>query len=156
RFGTGRAVDPVAELYDITLGLRQVLDGAPQGLLTEVDLDLLLGRGGAALEQLAERRLPILADRAVEACDGARRLAHLVDLRDGQVRLASDLLVGWVAAELGAQLTLDPSDLPLALPDVDRDADGPRAVGHAALYRLPDPESGVGGELVTLSPVELL
>src|SRR4051794_17642553 len=43
------AVDPVAQLHDVALGLGQLLDGAPQGLLDEAHLHLLVHRRLAAL-----------------------------------------------------------------------------------------------------------
>src|SRR5205823_7491879 len=61
-----------------------------------------------------------------------------------------------IAPEAGGQLALRARDLALALADVDRQADGPPAVGEPALDRLPDPERRVGRELVAAAPVELL
>src|SRR5215211_1119639 len=156
RLGIDRAVDPVAQLDDVPLGLRQLLDRPPQRLLPQTHLDLFVRRALAALEQLAERRLALLADRSVEARHGARRSPHLLDLLGRQLGRAGDLLDRRIATQLGAQLALDARDLALPLADVDGDADGARAVREPALDGLPDPERGVGRELVALAPVELL
>ena len=67
-----------------------------------------------------------------------------------------DLLLARQVAELGEQLALGASDLLLALDDVNRDPDGARLVGHAALHRLADPPGRVGRELEAAAPVELL
>src|SRR5439155_26102632 len=122
RLGLRGAVDPVAKLDDAALGLGQILHGTPQGLLAEAHLDLLLGQALVALEQVAERRLALLADRAVEARDRPGGGTDLLDLGERQVRRPGDLVVARVPAELRAQPTLGPDDLPLSLADVNRDA----------------------------------
>ena len=127
-----------------------------QELLAEADLDLLVHRRVGALEQVAERGVALLADRAVEARDRARRLAHLLHLRERELGGLGDLLVARLAAVLGLELALDAGDLALALADVHRDPDRARLVREPALDRLAHPEGRVGGELVALAPVELL
>src|SRR5215213_7276847 len=133
-----------------------MLERAVQGFRPEADLDLLLGLGLLARHDVAERGLALLADRLVEARDGTGGVADLVNLRERDLGLLRDLLVGRRPAELRVQLALHPRDLALALADVHRDADRARLVRDAALDRLADPESGVGRELVAAAPVELL
>jgi hypothetical protein len=74
----------------------------------------------------------------------------------GQLDLGGKLGVGRLTSVAGGQHRHRAPDLALALEDVDRDPDGPRLVGDAALDRLPDPGSRIRGELQPAAPVELL
>ena len=114
------------------------------------------GDGPSDGQELAQRRGVLVADRALEARDDARDVAELGDLLGRQAGRLGDLVVGGVVAHLRRQLALDPGDRPLALGDVGRQADGPAAVGQAALDGLADPEGRVRREAEALAPVELL
>ena len=61
------AVQSVAELEHVLLAFREPLDGAPQGLLRQADLDLLLDVLSVGGDQVSERRVAVAAERAVEA-----------------------------------------------------------------------------------------
>src|SRR5262245_3883724 len=56
------AVEPVAQLHDLALALRQLGDGAAHLLLAQADLDHLVGSRRIALEQVTERGLLVLTD----------------------------------------------------------------------------------------------
>src|SRR5919202_5484773 len=86
RLRVGIAVEPVAELEDVALALGEILERAVQRLLLEADVHLLLGRLLRGRDQLAEPRALVLADGLVEARDRPRRLAHLAQLLEGQLR----------------------------------------------------------------------
>src|SRR5215210_7508823 len=150
------AVEAVAHLYDLLLPVGEVLDRTAEDVLLQADLDPLLRRRFLAGDEVGERGFARLTDGSVEARDGPRCLTHFDDLLEGQFRRFGDLLLGRRVTELRRQLALGPRDLPLAVDDVDRDADLARFVGHAALYGLPNPPCGVGRELVAAAPVELL
>src|SRR5215212_4381666 len=150
------AVDPISEPDHLLLLLREALERAVHGLLAQADLDLLDGFGRVARQQLAELGVALGPDRPLEARDRAAELARLLELADADLRLLRELLVRRRAPEPGGQLTLRARDLSLALADVHGEPDRPPLVCEAALDRMADPERRVGGELVALSPVELL
>src|ERR687883_446737 len=77
RLRIGVAVEAVAELEDVALALRQLLEGAVQRLLLEAHVHLLLGPGARGRDQLTELRPLVLAHRLVEARHRAGGLAHL-------------------------------------------------------------------------------
>src|SRR5918911_1684851 len=130
------AVDAVAQPDHLLLLVGELRDRAPERLLAQRDLDLLLGLRAVAREQVSEAGLLLAADRLVEARDRARGVAQLADLVQRQLSRLRDLLVGRVAAEPGGQLALGARDLALALADMDRQPDRPALVGEAALDRL--------------------
>src|SRR5215210_6815209 len=145
-----------AHLDDVALRSGELLDRGQQRLGAEGLVDLLVDRRGLQREQIAERGVPVVADRLVEAHDGAIRLADLDDVGQRQVGSGGDLLVARLVAELRRQLTLDAPDLPGALRHVNGEPDRPARVLEAALDGLADPERRVGGEAEALAPVELL
>src|SRR5215210_4168613 len=145
-----------AHLDHVALRSGELLDRAEQRLRAEGLVDLLVDRRGLEREQVAERGVPVVADRLVEAHDGAIGLADLDHVGERQVGCGGDLLVARLVAELRRQLTLDAPDLPGALGDVNGEPDRPARVLEPALDGLADPERRVGGEAEALAPVELL
>src|SRR5207245_8363209 len=148
RLGIGIAVHPVPQLDDLALAVGQRVDGRADRLLREADVHFLGRLGFLAGDQLAEARVPLAADRPVEARHRPRRSAHLLHVLERELGQVGDLFVGRVALELGDQLPLRPRDLLLAFDDVYGNADRARLVRHAALYGLADPPGGVRRELV--------
>src|SRR5262245_66611224 len=67
-----------------------------------------------------------------------------------------ELLARGFAAELELQPATSPEELLLALDHMHRHADRPRMVRDGPLNGLADPPRGVGRELVTTPPIELL
>src|SRR5205807_3892875 len=67
RLRVGISVEAVAELEDVALALRQVLQRAVEHLLLEAHVHLLLDASVRGRDQLAELRALVLADRLVEA-----------------------------------------------------------------------------------------
>src|SRR5215204_3383673 len=145
-----------AHLDDVPLGGGKLLDRGEQRLRPEGLVDLLVDRRGLEREQVAERGVPVVADRLVEAHDSAIGLADLDHVGERQVGRGGDLLVARLVAELRRQLTLDAPDLPGALRHVNGEPDRPARVLEPALDGLADPERRVGGEAKALAPVELL
>src|SRR5215210_5415884 len=92
-------VDPEAQPDHVALRLRELLDRAPQELLREAHLDLLVDRRRASLEQVPECRVALVADGPVEASDRAGGVADLLDLFERELRLARDLVVRRLAPE---------------------------------------------------------
>src|SRR5918912_1802203 len=74
RLRVGVAVEPVAELEDVPLALREVLERAVQHLLLEAHVHLLLDTCLRGRDDVAELRPVVLADRLVEARDRPRGL----------------------------------------------------------------------------------
>src|SRR5215210_2846508 len=145
-----------AHLDDIALRSGELLDRGQQRLGAEGLVNLLVDRRGLEREQVAERGVPVVADRLVEAHDGAIGLADLDHVGERQVGRGGDLLVARLVTELRRQLTLDAPDLPGALSHVNGEPDRPARVLETALDGLADPERCVGGEAEALAPVELL
>ena len=117
----------------------------------------VLGRHGfSILDEVAERRLLVAADRHVQAHRIAAVLEQIGDLLDGNAGLCGEFLVGGFAAEVLMQLALDPGQLVHLLDQVNGQPDGAALIGHAASDRLTDPPRGVGRELEALCVVELL
>src|SRR5215211_8009940 len=146
-----------AHLDDLALALRQGGEGAVHVLLAEVlggDLERRLGR--LVLDEVAELRLVLLADRLLER---DRLLGHAQDVADlarRALEFARDLLGRGLAAERLHELALDVHDLVELLDHVHRDADGAALVGDRAGDGLADPPRRVRRELVAAPVVELL
>src|ERR671914_319804 len=149
-------VDAVAQLDHPALLLGQLVERGAHGLVAQADLHLLVGLALLAREQVAELGVALLSHRPLEARDRAHHLARLVQLLDRELGGRGYLLVGRRTPVLRRQVAFHAGDLALALADVDRDPDGAPLVREATLDRLPDPEGGVGRELVSPAPVELL
>src|SRR5919197_3383843 len=126
------AVDAVAQLNHVALALGQPLQRAPHALLPQAHLHLLFGLRLVARDQLAERRLALLAHRLVEARDRAGGLAHLIHLPERKLGRLRHLLLSGRAPELRCELALRAGDLALALADVHGNADRARLVAEPA------------------------
>src|SRR5215470_752487 len=114
-----------------------------------------VGRLGV-LDEVAKRRLLLVADRHVQAHRVARVVEQVGDLLDGQPGALGQFLVGGLAAKQLVELTLEPGELVDLLDKVHGQPDGAALVGHAARDGLADPPRRVGGELEALGVVELL
>src|SRR5215210_7989851 len=75
-----------AQLDDVALGLGELRDGGEQRLAADRLVDLLLDTGRLEGQQVAERRVALVADRLVETDHGAVGLADLDHVRQRQVR----------------------------------------------------------------------
>src|SRR5207247_8726861 len=105
------AVQAVAQLENVALPLREVLECPVQRLLLEAHVHLFLRTRARGCDQVAESRALVLADRLVEARDRPRRLAHLAHLLQRQLGRLRSLLVGRVALELRRELPRRAADL---------------------------------------------
>src|SRR3954469_17529503 len=151
------AVEPVAELEDPALAVREGAEDLFQRLLAHRDVCRLVGQRHVLVrEEVPELGLLLVADRLLERDRGLRAPLDLLDLLDRQIEIACDLLGARLAAELGAQLALRAHDLVQLLDDVHRHADRPRLVGERTRDRLADPPRRVRRELEALAIVELL
>ena len=108
------------------------------------------------LDEVAEARVLLVADRRLERDRLLRDLQDLLDALRRDLHLERDLLVRRVALQLLGELAADADELVDRLDHVHRHADRAGLVGDAAGDRLPDPPRRVGRELVAAAPVELL
>src|SRR5262249_25579990 len=99
------AVDPVAELHDLALAVGEAVHRAPQRVLAERDVDLLLRSALVAGQQRPEGGLLLFPDGTIEARDHAGCLSRLPHLVGAQLRRGGDLVVGRLTAELRGELT---------------------------------------------------
>src|SRR5262245_53144942 len=149
--------DAEAHLDDLLFARGQRLQHR-FGLLLQVEVDHRFRRRhrGAVLDEVAEVRIFLFADRRLERDRLLRDLQDLADLRDRDVHAARDLFRGRLAAKLLHQRARRANQLVDRLDHVDRDADGARLVGDRAGDRLPDPPRRVGRELVAAAVLELV
>src|SRR5438093_3193393 len=146
-----------AHLDDLLLARRERLEER-LGLLLQVDVDNRLGRRDhvAVLDEVAQMRILLLADRRLQRDGLLRDLQDLADLRDRDVHPLGDLLRGRLAAQLLHQRPRRADQLVDRLDHVHRDADRPGLVGDGAGDGLADPPRGVGRELVAALVLELV
>ena len=150
--------EPLPE-EEVEVSLRSQALAQALGTLSDRErqvLDLLLGEGLVARDEVSEDRVLLLSDRLIEAERRPGGGAHLVGLVQGQARLFGDLRERGLASELRPEHPLRPVHLLLALDDVHGHADRPRLVGQRPGHSLADPPRGVGRKLVAAAPVELL
>src|SRR3954451_308626 len=98
------AVQSVAHLEHPALALREHPERAPQRLVAEREGGGLVGkRLGLVLDEVAELRFLLVADRLLQRDGRLRRPPDLLDVLGAEVELESDLLRGRLAAALGAE-----------------------------------------------------
>src|SRR5690242_17007773 len=153
----GAVADAEAHLEDLLLAGRQGLQH-PARLILEVRHQDRLDRREdlPVLDEVAQMRILLLADRSLERDGLLRDLHDLADLRDGHVHPLRDLLGVRLAAELLHERPRRARQLVDRLDHVDRDADRSRLVRDRARDRLPDPPRRVRRELVAAAVLELL
>src|SRR5258708_537737 len=146
-----------AHLDHLFLARRQRLQALIR-LLLEVQVDHRVGRGHdlTILDEVAEMRILLLADRRLQRNRLLRDLQDLPDLRHGDVHALGDLFRSRLAPELLHQSPRRANQLVDRLDHVDRDADRPRLVGDGAGDGLADPPRRVGRELVAAAILELV
>src|SRR5262245_17555351 len=128
------------------------------GLLLEVEVDDRFGRRHdlAILDEVAQMRIFLFADRRLERDRLLRDLQHFAHLADRDVHALGDLFRGRLAAELLDERARRPNQLVDRLDHVNRDADRPRLVGDRARDGLTDPPRCIGRELVAPTVLELV
>src|SRR5215208_6503245 len=152
----GGATGAEPQLDHPALVLRQCCEGGVDRMLLLALVDFLLDALRALRSELAESRVPVVADRGVEARGDPGQVANGLDLIERKLGAIRDLLLGGLAVQARAELRLHAIHRALPLRDVRRDANRPPGVVQAALDRLLDPQNRVGGELVAAPVVELL
>src|SRR6267143_5503379 len=108
------------------------------------------------LDEIAEVRIVVLADRTIQRDRLLRRLEHALDLVDRELELPGDLLGSGLPAQLLHEPPRRAHHLVDRLDHVHRHADRARLVRDRAGDRLADPPRRVGRELVALAVVELV
>src|ERR671910_2198858 len=140
------------------VALGELLDGLPQGAYLHLTDDRARDLGGAlVLDELSELgAVAVGGEGLVEAGGVGHRALDVEYLADRPLQAFRDLLIGWLAAQLGGELVVGAGHLPDLIPHVHGDADGAALVCHSSLYCLADPPRGVGGEPPATVGVELL
>src|SRR5713226_6601405 len=108
------------------------------------------------LDEVAEMRVLLLADRGLERDRGLGKPYDLPHPLRGDPHLLADLFLAWLPPNLLEQAARHPRQLVDHLNHVYRNADRSRLVSEGTGDGLPDPPVGVRGELETLVVVELL
>jgi hypothetical protein len=114
------------------------------------------GQGRLVLDEVAQVRIVVVADRRLH---GDRLLGDLQDLADlllGHLHLLGQRRRIGLLTGLLQDLAADAVHLVDGLDHVHRDADGARLVGDRARDGLADPPRGVGRELVAAAVFELV
>src|SRR5262249_19574046 len=151
------AVEPVAELDHAALAGGKRGEGVLDVGTAERDRRGVEGRLGLlVLDEVAELRVLLLADRLLERDRVLRHAKDLADLLGAHLELLRDLVRQRLTTEALHQLALDVHDLVELLDHVHGDPDRAGLVGDGAGHRLTDPPGGVGRELEPLAVVELL
>src|SRR5437879_3539858 len=115
------------------------------------------GRGRLlVLDEVAEVRVLLLADRGLERHRVLRDLDDLAHLLRGDPHLLGDLLVGGLTSQLLEETARHADQLVDGLDHVHRDPDGASLVGDGAGDGLADPPGRVGAELVASLVLELV
>src|SRR4051794_11174282 len=151
------AEQPVAELDHLAFPPRERAQRVHDVFATQHQLSRVVRRlRGLVLDEVAERRVFLLADRLLERDGELRHAQDLAHLVGRHLELLGDLIRARLASEALHELPLDVHDLVQLLDHVHGDPDGARLVGDRPCDGLPDPPRRVGGELVALAVVELL
>src|SRR6266436_3392001 len=108
------------------------------------------------LNEIAEVRILLVADRGFERDRFLGDFQALAYLLDGHVELPGKLLGRRFAADLVEHLPACANDFVDHFDHVHGDADGARLIGERAADRLPDPPRRVGRELVAAAVLELV
>src|SRR5712692_2060222 len=149
--------DAEPHLDDLLLARRERLEDR-LGLFLQVQVDH--GLGGRddlpILDEIAQMRIFLFADRRLERDRLLRDLQHLADLAHRDVHPLGDLFGRRLAPELLHERAAGADQLVDRLDHVHRDPDRPGLVGNRARDRLADPPRRVGRELVAAAVFELV
>src|SRR5512146_2565010 len=127
------AVEPVAELEDLSLAAREGAEDLAQRLLAHRDLRFLVWKREVLVrDEVPELGLVLVADGLLEGDRRLRAAADVLHLVATQPEIDADLRRRGLAAELCAKLPLGSDDLVQLLHHVDGHADCPSLVGERA------------------------
>src|SRR5262245_10689040 len=128
------------------------------GLLLQVQIDDRLCRRYdlPILDEVAEVRIFLFADRRFQRDRLLGDLQNLPDLADRDVHPLGDFFRGWFASEFLDERARRADQLVDGFDHVNRDANGSRLVRDRTGDRLADPPRGVCRELVTASVLEFV
>src|SRR6185436_9664296 len=149
--------DAEAHLDDLLFARRERLEHR-LGLFLQVQVDDRLGGGDhlAILDEVAQMRIFLFANRRLERDRLLRDLQDLPDLADRDVHALGDFLGRRLAPQLLHQRARGANELVDRLDHVHRDADGARLIGDRAGDGLADPPRRVRRELVAAAVLELV
>src|SRR5947208_7137170 len=149
--------DAEPHLDDLLLARRQRFEHR-FGLFLEIQVDDGFGRRDhlAILDEVAEMRIFLFADRRFEGDRLLRDLQDLADLRHRDVHPLGNLFGRRLAAQFLHERPRRADQFVDRLDHVDRDTNGSRLVRDRAGDRLADPPGRVGRELVAAAVLELV
>src|SRR5215469_10423107 len=107
-------------------------------------------------DEITQVSVFLFTDRSLEGYGCLSDLARLAHFFDGHVQPLGQLLRSGLAAKLLHELASALGKLIDNLDHVNGHPDGARLVGDGASDGLANPPGGVGGELITAAPVELV
>src|ERR1017187_6823024 len=127
-------------------------------LVLEVDIDHRIRRGdnAAILDEVAQMRIFLFANRRFEGDRLLRDLQHFADFRHGNIHPLGDLFRRRFASQFLHQLPRRADQLVDRLDHVHRDTNRTRLIGNGTRNRLPDPPRGIGRELIPTAVFELV
>src|SRR5215470_9573992 len=129
-----------------------------RSLVFQVDVDHRFRRRdyAAVLDEVAQVRILLFADRRFEGDRFLRDLQDLADLGDRNVHALGDFFRRRFASQLLHQLPRSADQLVDRFDHVHRDTNRTRLVSNGTGDRLPNPPRGVGRELVATPVLELV
>src|ERR1017187_2648440 len=127
-------------------------------LVLEGDIDHRIRRGdnAAILDEVAQMRIFLFANRRFEGDRLLRDLQHFADFRHGNIHPLGDLFRRRFASQFLHQLPRRADQLVDRLDHVHRDTNRTRLIGNGTRNRLPDPPRGIGRELIPTAVFELV
>src|SRR5258708_3364398 len=127
-------------------------------LVLEVHVDHGFGRRhyGAVFDEVAEMRIFLFTDWRFEGDRLLRDLQHLAHFRHRYVHALGDFFARRLASQFLHQLPRGADQLVDGLDHVHRDANRTGLIGNCTCNRLPNPPSGIRGELISAAVFELV
>src|SRR5581483_11758343 len=153
----GVHADTEAHAQHFGLALRQRAEYFHRGILEARSGSRIRRRDGVhVLDEIAEMRILVVADRRLHGNRLLRDLEHLADLVFGHVHALGELFRRRLAAHLLQHLPRDAIELVDGLDHMHRNANGARLVRDRPRNRLAYPPRGIRRKLVTATILELV
>ena len=150
-------LEPKAHLQNLGLTVGEVLEQLVY-LIAQGPVNHRVRRSHLIVvgDEIPQMGVILLTDGRLQGDRIQRDLLNLADLLLRHLHLFGQLFRVRIPSKLLKKLSGDPIHPVHSLDHVDRNADGPRLIGDGPGDGLADPPGGIGRELVTLLPGELL